>query len=185
MNEQGTKRGFVLIFSILIVSLLLAMSLGTFAIALKEVSLATLNKESLKAFAAANRGIECALYWDTGFPQNGQQKTIFATSSGSDGYPGVPGNSPGVLCDGQNITTGWAAGTTGGSNPLLGANDAASSFTVIFPDATKAEVLVTKSRNLGTFGDRTLVLSNGYNTTNDANPRQTLRSLQVTWDIVP
>jgi len=68
------RRGFVLLFAILITSIVLAISLGIFNIIIKEVQLSASSQESQKAFYAADTGAECALYWDI-------QGRAFATSS--------------------------------------------------------------------------------------------------------
>lgn len=63
MNTQNQK-GYVLLLAVLISSIILAMSLGVFAIALKEVTLSTFARDSVRAFAAASRGLECAMFYD-------------------------------------------------------------------------------------------------------------------------
>lgn len=59
------NRGFALLFSVLISSLLLTIGLSIFNIALKELSISSNSRQSVYAFYAADSGRECALYWDT------------------------------------------------------------------------------------------------------------------------
>lgn len=59
------RRGFALLFSVLISSLLLTIGLSIFSIALKELAISTASRQSISAFYAADSGLEYALYRDT------------------------------------------------------------------------------------------------------------------------
>jgi len=59
------KKGFALLFSVLLSSLLLTIGLSIFSIALKELAISSASQRSINAFYAADSGRECALYWDT------------------------------------------------------------------------------------------------------------------------
>lgn len=97
------KKGFTLLFAILVSVLVLAVGTSIITIALKQVILSGAGRESQFAFYAANTGIECALYWDLQgsqlvdgvinyiFPPPGEQRL----SDLSD-----------VRCAGGNITDG-------------------------------------------------------------------------------
>jgi len=78
--RQKTNHGIALLISIVIASLVLVIGLGILNIAIKEANLSMYNKESGKAFYAADTGIECAMYWDFKAPLG---QPSFATSSGS------------------------------------------------------------------------------------------------------
>jgi len=68
MKIKITKKedkGFALLFSVLISSLLLTIGLSIFSIALKELAISSASRQSIHAFYAADSGRECALYWDT------------------------------------------------------------------------------------------------------------------------
>src|SRR3989344_4229619 len=58
------RRGFTLLFAMIISSIVLSIGLGIFNIALKELVLSSAARESQFAFFAADTGTECALYWD-------------------------------------------------------------------------------------------------------------------------
>ena len=65
----STKRrirntGFILLFSLLISSILLATGLGISRLMVRQINLASLSRESQIAFFAADSGLECALHWD-------------------------------------------------------------------------------------------------------------------------
>jgi len=63
-RAHSDKRGFVVLFTVLISVIILVMALGIFNIALKETELTISAKESNFAFYAADAGSECALYYD-------------------------------------------------------------------------------------------------------------------------
>lgn len=62
-TEAG-KRGFTLLYAVLISSILLAIGIAIFEITVRELRLSSVARESQYAFFAADSGIECALYWD-------------------------------------------------------------------------------------------------------------------------
>lgn len=59
------EKGFVLAFSLLISSIVLALAFGIFNILLKQIVLTSTAANSQVSFYAADAGAECALYWDT------------------------------------------------------------------------------------------------------------------------
>lgn len=71
------KRGFTLLYAVLVSSLLLSLGIAIFNVTLKELDLSSSARESQFAFYAADTGIECALYWDI-------QHSAFATSTSSN-----------------------------------------------------------------------------------------------------
>jgi len=60
-NKSG---GFVVLFTVLISSIILAIALGISSVSLGEVVLSGTAKEGNTAFFAADAGAECALYFD-------------------------------------------------------------------------------------------------------------------------
>jgi hypothetical protein len=172
------SRGYALLLAILIANVILAMSLGIFSIALKEVVLATYIRDSQSAFAAADHMLECALYWDMASAHNGMPYAIFATSS-SPGYTTIPAATLDLaVCDGVRLDnsgaggTGWNVITTGPPAP-----SGITTFALKFPDGTCADVRVLKD-SLGM-----LVTSNGYNNCNVNNPRRTQRTIEVSTNL--
>lgn len=65
------EKGFVALFTVLIVSVILAMAIGIASISLKEIVLSSGASEGSKAFYAADSGVECALYYDRINPAQG------------------------------------------------------------------------------------------------------------------
>ncbi len=63
-NKFTNKKGFALLFSVLISSLLLTIGLSIFSVALKELAISTATRQSIHAFFAADSGREYLLYKD-------------------------------------------------------------------------------------------------------------------------
>lgn len=59
------ENGFALLFTVLVVSILLAISLSISNITLRELVLSSTTRDSHIAFYAADTAYECALYTDT------------------------------------------------------------------------------------------------------------------------
>jgi len=89
VNKKIQSKGFALLYTSLISSLLLSLALSISVIVMKDIRLSSISRESQKAFYAADTAAECALYWDF-------RKDKFATSTAS---------TSGVTCSGQDIAT--------------------------------------------------------------------------------
>lgn len=63
-SQDKIKKGFILLFAVMLSSIILAVSLGVANIATKESKFATSAKNTNEAFFAADVGAECALYND-------------------------------------------------------------------------------------------------------------------------
>ncbi len=59
------NKGFALLFSVLVSSLLLTIGLSILNVSLKELAISTASRQSIYAFYAADSGREYALYTDT------------------------------------------------------------------------------------------------------------------------
>lgn len=73
MMKIKTSRGFTLLISVLVASILLSLGFAIYNIVSKELIFSSAGRESQFAFYAADSGVECALYWD--------QFGTFATTS--------------------------------------------------------------------------------------------------------
>lgn len=191
--KKQKQNGYVLLLAVLISSIILAMSMGIFAISLKEVALATFARDSVRAFAAASRGLDCAMFADRINKHNavsfGQPKEFYDSRNPITEFtPFVRGNSlsfsnppeqglngeswpipGGFNCSGQN----GIIATTTISGPATGNSE----FTLDFGDSC-AVVIVDKDNILTTF------TSNGYSDKCDStNPRRTQRTIAVTVNI--
>ena len=106
-GERGNlppSRGFAMLFSVLISSLLVVIGLSIFNITLKELTISTSARESQIAFYAANSGMECALYWD--LKGNGL-RSAFASTTGDI----ASAQSVSALCNGVKVNSATSATT--------------------------------------------------------------------------
>lgn len=161
MNTGRARRGFAMLFAVLVSSVLLSIGLSIFNLTVKELLLSSSGRESQFAFYAADSGTECVLYWDF----KGQD--IFATSSSSrTPSPAAPD------CAGQaiNINPSQTTGTS-----------ATTKFSFQVPNGAAAPycvtVLVTKSVNNNII--TTSVDSRGYNTCDSSDQSRVERALRV------
>lgn len=78
-RRGGARAGFVLLYAVMTSTIILAVGVSIISIALKQLSISTLGRESQYAFYAANTGAECALYWDF----HGVLKDVAGTTDGA------------------------------------------------------------------------------------------------------
>ncbi len=83
------KKGFVILFAVLLSSIVLLITLGIASIASNELILSSSAREAQYAFFAADTGAECALYWD--------KQGLFAD-------PNTPAKVTSGVCDGITVT---------------------------------------------------------------------------------
>jgi hypothetical protein len=91
-KSKNNKKGFTLLYAVLITSIVLAASIGFFVFILRELMISNLGKDSQRAFYAADSVVECILFWD--FKHPGLTKSAFAT----DTLPWGGVSSP-ILCN--------------------------------------------------------------------------------------
>ncbi len=65
MNRKNHTKGYALLFSVLISSLLITIGLSIFNLSLKEIMISTSERESQVAYYAAYSAFECLRYWNT------------------------------------------------------------------------------------------------------------------------
>ena len=63
-TKLKSKRGFVMLFAVVLSAIIFAISLGMINISLKEINFGTSAKATNEAFFAADTGAECALFYD-------------------------------------------------------------------------------------------------------------------------
>lgn len=61
---QNNKKGFAMLFTVLIVSIILSLALGIADVTYKQTILSGLAKNSQLAFYQADAGVECGMYYD-------------------------------------------------------------------------------------------------------------------------
>ena len=62
--KTSEQKGFTLLLSLLVISIILSVSFGVFDVMTKELKLSGIGRESQISFYAADAGVECAYYWD-------------------------------------------------------------------------------------------------------------------------
>lgn len=96
MNHNFSKikyqKGFALLFSIVVVSVVVITTLAVSSIVRRGLELTSIGERSMEAFFAADAGLECALYWDI------NQRTPSNTSILRTGSGGI------ISCLNSNIT---------------------------------------------------------------------------------
>lgn len=171
--KQKKEKGFTLLFAVLLAVLVLAVGASVINIAMKQVILTGIGRESQFAFYAANTGVECALYWDY------RDLGIFATSSLSDD-PTEGIKNLANCANNYNLFSNNEIDNLE-RNPAT-PGSAVSKFTIKFQDTIQycAVVAVTKiKKNDGAIA--TTIESRGYNTCDEGNPRRIERGLQLSY----
>ena len=62
--KTQNNKGFALLFSIIVVSVVVITTLAVSSIVRRGLELTSVGERSMEAFFAADAGLECALYWD-------------------------------------------------------------------------------------------------------------------------
>lgn len=96
-TSRRAQRGFTLLLAAIVSSIVLILGSAIYQIAMKQLELSALGRDSQLAFYAADTGAECALYWDVRFD-------YFATSAPATVI------APDPRCSGQTLSvTGRSA----------------------------------------------------------------------------
>jgi hypothetical protein len=109
--SQKNKSGFAMLYAVLVSSLLLAIGISIFNISIKELNIATSERDSQISFYAADSAIECAMYWgrkagafpqcfDTNCDVNNQNSVATSTSNT-------------IICNGNPIKLSFQKDDTG------------------------------------------------------------------------
>ena len=131
-NKIKSKKGFVLLFAVMISSIILAVSLGVANIAYKEVKFGTSAKDTNDAFLASDTGAECALNYD---------KSVVS----SNAFTGTAG--PNISCAGASITISGSSSPWSFIIPGLGSlGQGCAKVTVTKTSSTS---IVSKGYNTG------------------------------------
>lgn len=176
------NKGFVLAFSLLISSIVLALALGIFNILLKQIVLTSTAAESQIAFYAADAGAECGLYWDTNTSRTPQNDSSAYDSNGNYAYTyngifALPSSYPdislgypfpAVVVDylDRNGET-FLCGASMQDGYVTSGDQSSATTEFIFNPSTDqnkcSKVTVKKGLNVGGAGYDTVITSRGYN----------------------
>lgn len=183
------NKGFTLLFAVIVSTLVLAVGGSIINIALKQVILSGVGRDSQYAFYAANTGIECALYWD-----------ITGSIEGTGGFPTstdfeVP-NSAGCagtsnIFDAKPLNEGGAEFDIDPEvvvDNMVGVEFTQSTFKLRnFQNIDGidleycADVVVYKATDASGLVSGTRIQSRGYNTCDIQNPRRIERGLEMNY----
>jgi hypothetical protein len=147
------NRGFTLLISVLIASIMFSISLGISSIIRGEIFLANTGRQSQMAYYAADAGIECAIYWDTlhnDGDYDNNDASPFATST--------PDNvGTGIDCGDDDFNNEFDVGErkscvnsldgSGSFSPCVGDSDkkaGVNNFVIRFENGSCAKVKVIK-----------------------------------------
>jgi len=133
------SRGFTLLLSILVVSVVLSVGLGIFDIMTKELKLSGIGRESQIAFYAADAGVECFFYWEIKHPDLADTAFAYYDS-----------NPPTISCASNSFSI------------PVGSNGPYGPYNLNLSNNSCAKIKITKS------GLTTTVESRGYNTACDS-----------------
>jgi hypothetical protein len=119
LKEKIQKnKGFVILFSMLVSSLILLISAGIFNVVQKEVVLSSSARESQRAFYAADSALECALYADiVGVRLDGPNTTLRTpfpvNPNANEDHNGSEEEKKEYQCGGQPINSRYLLGAGG------------------------------------------------------------------------
>jgi hypothetical protein len=152
MMYQPQPRGFTLIIAVIVSSVVLSVGLTLLDITYKQITLASSATQSQYAFYNADTTLECALYWDQQF--------------GSFDFT-TPASADTITCNSIPVTN----------------------FTSYIPVAgtrrTEFSVPCDSYGSLGyvtidkTTTNQTVILANGFNNCDEADPRRIERGLKA------
>lgn len=159
-------KGFTLLTSIVVTSMLLLVSFIVADIALKQLVLSYANQESQFSFYNADTGLECAEYWD--LSPNVGTSAFSSTTSGS------------LTCNNENVFSNSQTVPAHGSYPtqmstIGGVSDGYPSSFMI-DNLAHGCVIVNVTKNVN---GTTLIESFGYNTCDTTSDRRFERGIKV------
>lgn len=170
--KNKKEKGFTMLFAVLVSVIVLAVGASIISIALKQVVLSGIGRESQYAFYSANTGVECALYWDLNFD-------VFAETDA--GQTGV--NRETANCADMRLVDGALGATPeyGPNNETLVINrfslDMDQGSRCVDVDVIKNVITVNNVDVVSS----TTIMSRGYNNCDENSPRRVERGLQITY----
>ena len=169
------ETGFVVLMSVIIISIVLTISIGIMGLTLRELILVNIEKESLRAFYAADAGIDCLFHNDV--RSTGTKFPGPITASLPMGGPSLAT----IKCNGPDVEL-IAAG------PIISGSEVEFSYTLdpstplTFANGTCVLLKVQKFIDTTTDKVRAEITARGFNTCNLSTPRRVERALVLKWE---
>jgi hypothetical protein len=171
-KDTAKNRGFAMLFTVLIITLILALAIGISDTTYKQAVLSGLAKDSQIAFYQADAAVECGLQYDL------TNKAFPYKSSSDTSMANVPNQIP-------------CGNDTAGNLKTLTRDDSVSYpnyYQFFFSpqdndyDASKPCMILLFNKTADQNGNVTSVVkARGFNICDTSNPRQVERALQVTY----
>lgn len=188
MDHKIFKKGTVILFAVLLVTVVLTISLGVFNIVYRQILLSSVAKESTIAFAVADSARNCAQFWDSPERQPDSSRPF----GFYDGTNYEPNSSVSSVTCGDEILDLDESDLTGvdPDNSGVLADYHQKEFFWVFQISGRnvcAGVKVLKKTNDLTNGGKTVIISDGYNLSSldpgvagDCTPSNINRAVQRT-----
>lgn len=161
--QRQKRKGFTLIISVLISSILLSIGLAMFNISLKEALLSSIGKESQTSFFASDSGIECVVYWEYTYQLPPDPPSVF--------------DAVVVAADVPCINTSGANGITVDSSSCAGG---ICTHNLTYRPGASSDECARISIQKDSSVPSTVIESRGYNTCDTNDPRRTERAIRIT-----
>ncbi len=188
-KNYKNRKGFTVLYAVLVSSLLLSIGASIFNISLKQILLTSTASESQTAIYAADSGLECAYYYEIINPDPSNTESAFSTSTVNSPQEIYCGNS--VIIHNanfphdptkQNIIGGWSSIINTPANinsPASSVGRSQFAFYVSAPSCVEVEVI--RYENMAN-QMKILVTSRGYNNCDQTIGRRVERTLQYIID---
>lgn len=167
------RKGFTVLFAVLVASILLAVGASIFNITLKNILFSSSGRESLKALSAANSGLECAEYWD----RNGD--SMFGA------YNELSNTGSVVYLNAQCMGTVLTRDREWNTSSQLGSDGKViTQFKISEPVCASVTIIKSQGNFLpasSVYGTKTVIESRGYNTCDETNNRRLERGVKITY----
>ena len=177
------KKGFALLLSLIVTSILLTVGIGVSAVAFREIQLSSFGNQSEIAFYAAETGLECGMYWD---------KVVINSSKLTDADPDNDEGSDVIsaFVDGSDYTSLISClGDNISPLPMIYLLDDTANFKLNLSTGPCVNVDVKKEESTGHSGSlawaKTIITATGYNTCDDTDPRRVGRVLELELNLAP
>lgn len=162
-NFSQSKRGVVILYAVLLVSVVLTISLGVFNITYRQLVLSSLTRESEVAFSVADTARNCAMYWDSSEREFSRRPFWYYKYDSGTGSTVLTSQVPVQPANCANLPLN----VTSNSGPITNTSAFQLKFEIPDPnDSTKnrpvcAKVLVEK--NVDLLNQQTIITADGYN----------------------